>query len=303
MKYTQVRSFHYVALTGSVTAAAKLLNVSQPTVTEQVRDLEATYKVELFNRAKRKARLTAVGRSLFEITQRLFGVAAEAETFLRVAQDHGAGHLRISSVMPFFIVEVLTAFREHYPQVKVSVTAGNSAATLKSLLSYQADIGIISDHDPDPRLYTRIHNSHSIVAIVSSDHPWASRSSIRLAEIEGQPMVLREMGSNTRRIFEAALANIGITPNVVMEIEGGEAVREAIAAKHGIGVYGALSLPMDHRIKALPFEDADMRLNRYLGCLHERKEEFLVKAFFEAATRQASTVTGMAAAPVASPQT
>ncbi len=286
MKYTQLRSFHYVAQAGSFTAAANALNVSQPTLTEQVRELEQTYKVELFNRHKRKIRLTAIGRSLFEITQRLFGIIGETEAFLTAAHDNGAGQLRISSVMPFFIVEVLSAFRTRYPQVKIAVSAGNSAQTLESLLAYRSDIGVLSDHDPDPRLYTRIHNSHSVVAIVSPDHPWAERPNIRLADLDGQPMVLREVGSNTRRIFETTMANAGITANVIMEIEGGEAVREAVAAGHGIGVYGQLSLPRDGRIKALAFADADMRVNRYLACLNERREEFLVKAFFAAAGQE-----------------
>lgn len=285
MKYTQLRSFHYVAHTGSFTAAAKALNVSQPTVTEQVRDLEATFKIELFIRYKRKVHLTSVGRSLYEITQRLFGIVGETEAFLKAAHDHGAGHLRISSVMPFFILEALNVFREHLPQVKISVSAGNSADILKSLLAYDADVGILSDHDPDPRLYTEIHDSHSIVAIVSTDHPWASRKSIRTTDLEDQPMVWREVGSNTRRILEATLATDGITPKVVMEIEGGGAVLEAIAAGHGIGVYGSLALPMDHRLKVLTFKNADMRINRYLACLRERREESLVKIFFETAMR------------------
>lgn len=283
MKYTQLRSFHHVAQTGSFTAAAKALNISQPTVTEQVRDLEATYKVELFIRYKRKVHLTAVGRSLFEITLRLFGVVGETEAFLKAAHDHGAGHLRISSVMPFFILRALNVFRDQHPMVKLSVSAGNSADILRSLLTYDADVGILSDHDPDPRLYTRVHNSHSIVAIVSPGHPWAARTTIRTKDLEGQQMVIREFGSNTRRIFEATLAEKGVTPKVMMEIEGGPSVLEAVAAGHGIGVYGLLSLPEGHRLKVLHFEDADMMLNRYLACLRERREESLVRAFFDAA--------------------
>ena len=88
MKYTQMRSFHAVAKAGSFTDAARDLNVSQPTVTEQVRELEATYGIEVFNRARRKVKLTTTGRSLFEITQRLFGVVGETETFLCAAGDY-----------------------------------------------------------------------------------------------------------------------------------------------------------------------------------------------------------------------
>ena len=140
MKYTQVRSFHAVAKSGSFTGAAKDLNVSQPTISEQVKELESTYGIELFNRAQRKANLTAAGRSLFEITQRLFGVVREIDAFLKAARDYGAGHLRVSSVLPFFIIDIVTAFHEHYPKVKISVSAGNSAAALKEVIRQSRSI-------------------------------------------------------------------------------------------------------------------------------------------------------------------
>ena len=283
MKYTQLRSFHAVAKVGSFTGAAKELNVSQPTISEQVRMLEATYGIEVFNRAQRNINLTTTGRSLFEITQRLFGVVGEAETFLRAAGDYGAGHLRVSSVLPFFIVDMITKFRELHPKVKISVTSGNSAATLKSLLAYESDVGVLADHDSDRRLHTCIYDSHTIVAIVSRDHPWADRERIYLSDLAGHPMVLREVGSNTRRAFEAAAALVGMTPDVIMEIESGEAVREAVAKGHGIGVYGELALPYDPRLKVLRFVDVDMRINRFLACLQERRNELLVDAFFKVA--------------------
>ncbi len=283
MKYTQLRSFHAVARDGSFTRAARNLNVSQPTVTEQVRELEATYAIELFNRTQRQVRLTTVGRSLYEITQRFFGIVDETDEFLRAAADYGAGHLRVSSVLPFFIVGILTAFRQQHPQVKVSVAAGNSATTRKSLLAYETDVGILADHDPDHRLFTHIHDSHALVAIVSRRHPWAQRSGISLGDLDGQPMVLREVGSNTRRAFETAAAGAGVSPTMVLEIESGEAIREAVAEGHGIGVYGERSLPIDPRLKVLPFTDVNVRLNRYLACLKERRNEHLVAAFFRVA--------------------
>lgn len=283
MKYTQVRSFHAVAKSGSFTGAAKDLNVSQPTITEQVKELEATYGIEVFNRAHRKATLTATGRSLFEITQRLFGVVGETETFLKAAGDFSAGHLRISSVLPFFIIDMVTAFHEHYPNVKITVSSGNSATILKNLLTYESDVGVLSDHQPDHRLYTRIHDTHVIVAIVNRDHRWAERKSIHLRELHEQPMVLREFGSNTRRAFEAAAIAAGVTPNVIMDIESGEAVREAVAKGHGIGIFGELALPSDPRLKVLRFSDVEMKVNRYLACLRERRHELLVEAFFNVA--------------------
>ncbi len=199
---------------------------------------------------------------------------------MRAARDFEAGHLRVSSVLPFFIIDMVTAFREQYPKVKISVSSGNSTTTLTSLLAYESDAGILADHQPDQRLFTHRYDSHHVVAIISCQRPWADRNSIHLAELHGQPMVLREVGSNTRRAFEAATASAGVTPDVIMEIESGEAVREAVAKGHGLGIYGELSLPVDPRLQVLRFIDAEMQINRYLACLKERRNELLVEAFF-----------------------
>src|SRR3546814_16155287 len=77
MLYTQLRSFHAVAREGSVTAAARAINVSQPTITTQVRELEAHYGVALFHRRGRRLELTQLGRDLLLTTQRFFGVRSE----------------------------------------------------------------------------------------------------------------------------------------------------------------------------------------------------------------------------------
>ena len=162
-------------------------------------------------------------------------------------------------------------------------SSGNSTATLKSLLAYESDVGVLSDHDPDHRLFTRVNDSHVIVAVISRDHPWAERDRIPLADLHGQPMIMREVGSNTRRAFEAEAIAAGIAPDVILEIESGEAVREAVAKGHGIGVFGELALPSDPRLKVLRFSDVEIKVNRYLACLRERRNEFLVEAFFNVA--------------------
>ena len=142
---------------------------------------------------------------------------------------------------------------------------------------------MLSDHNPDHRLFTRVNDSHVIVAVISRNHPWAGRDKIHLADLHGQPMVMREVGSNTRRAFEAEAIAAGIAPDVILEIESGEAVREAVAKGHGIGVFGELALPSDPRLKVLRFSDVEIKVNRYLACLRERRNEFLVEAFFNVA--------------------
>src|SRR5690606_9259551 len=118
MSPTQMRSFHAVAKTGSFTAAAEMLNVSQPTVTTQVSTLEQTYQVELFYRHGRGVHLTETGRMLYAVTQLATANIEEAIELLREARGLRAGRLRVAAIGPGQAVKILSAFHRNYPKVE-----------------------------------------------------------------------------------------------------------------------------------------------------------------------------------------
>ena len=101
MSPTQARAFHAVATAGSITAAAKVLNVSQPTITTQVRELETLYGVELFHRHPNGVTLTNVARELLVIIRRMQANQQDAIQYLQTVQDMRIGHLRIGSYGPY----------------------------------------------------------------------------------------------------------------------------------------------------------------------------------------------------------
>ena len=90
MNSAQLRAFHSVAAQGSFTAAARALNVTQPTLSSQVKALEESYGIRLFHRVGRGVTLTELGNRLFEVTQRLYNLEEEAEEILSAACDHRA---------------------------------------------------------------------------------------------------------------------------------------------------------------------------------------------------------------------
>ncbi|HEY4164795.1 MAG TPA: LysR family transcriptional regulator, partial [Dongiaceae bacterium] len=98
---SQLRAFHAVATEGSFTKAAANLNVTQPTLSGQVRALEERYGVHLFDRRRRKIEVTDIGRQLLEITWRLFNLEIEAEQVLTAAKGLKRGHLRIGADAPY----------------------------------------------------------------------------------------------------------------------------------------------------------------------------------------------------------
>lgn len=283
MQFTQYRSFHAVARASSFTAAARELNLSQPTITAQVRSLETAHNIELFHRIGRRVELTEVGKALYAVTQRLFSVAGEADELLDAAEALESGHLRVTAVGPYFVMRILSAFRRAYPGVTSAVTIMNSTQARNALLEFEADIAILAQPEADPKLYGILIGSHPLVVVVASTHPWASRKSVRIAEFQDQPMVMREVGSNTRRIFETAAAKAGVAPRIVIEVNSRDAIREAIAEGIGIGIVGEQAFVPDVRLKALRLADTNIRMPRYIACLDERKDVRLVKAFFDIA--------------------
>ena len=281
VSYTQIRSFHAVASTGGFTAASKVLHVGQPTITGQVRALEDFYGVELFYRRGRRVELTATGRELYAVTQRMEILEKEAQEILQSAGGFKSGHLRIGAVGPFHVTEMLAVFHERYPDLEITVTVRNSQEILESLLSFKVDVAVLSQTEEDPRLLAVPFCQEPLVVFVHSGHPWASRETLRIEELEDQDVILREPGSTTRRAFEKALKQTGVTIRPVMEIGSREAVWMAVAKGLGIGVVSNLEFMPHPDLRKLSFENADVHTHAHVVCLRERRDSRMINEFFQ----------------------
>lgn len=279
MRHTQLRSFHAVARDGSFTAAAKVLGVSQPTVTIQVKALEQEFGVELFARRGRRIELTEIGRGLLDITRRLSADEKEAADYLNETRELRTGHLRVGAVGPYHVTDMLAAFNARHPELYVSVTVGNSRQTLADLLDYRTDVAVLAHVDPNPRLEAIPYRRHRVVVMCPSTHPFARKRSIRLREMERERLIVREAGSTTRRAFEAALDKQDVRPRVAMEIGSRESIREAVAKGIGLGVVSEAEYIPDPRIRALPVSDAEIYTYAHVVYLKERQNARLVRAF------------------------
>jgi len=281
MNFAQLRAFHAIAECGSVTRAAERLGVSQPAVTVQLKALEDAHGVELFHRVNRRLVLSDLGRELLEIARRSFAAIDEAQTLLAESGGLDRGTLTVGADGPYHVIAHLAAFRERFPKIAVTLLIGNSDDMLESLLAFRTDVAVLARHVDDSRLTFRHVARHRLVVFVPRDHPWGRRRALKLADLDGVDMILREEGSTTRRVFEAALAERGIEPRVVMEIESREAVREAVAAGLGIGVVNEAEFGHDARLVALPLRDGAITTDEYVACRADRSERRLVRAFLD----------------------
>jgi aminoethylphosphonate catabolism LysR family transcriptional regulator len=279
MRLTQLRSFHAVARAGGFTGGARLLHITQPTVTSQVRFLEETYGCELFYRRGHRVTLTPLGEQLFEIAQKIFALESETVHLLEDSGELRSGHLRVGAVGPFHVTEMLARFNQRFPGMQVSVRVGNSETVLEALVDYQTDVAVLAQFNDDPRFQSVPYSRHPIVVFVHRAHRFATRKSIRIRELEGEGMILREVGSTTRKALDDALRKAGVTPRVVMEIGSREAIREAVIMGVGIGAVSEIEYIPDPEIRMVRVSDAEMHTHAHVVCLEERREARLVRAF------------------------
>jgi aminoethylphosphonate catabolism LysR family transcriptional regulator len=281
MNHSQLRAFHAVASEGSFTKAAGALHVTQPTLSGQVKTLEETYGVRLFDRRGRRVSPTALGQELLVLTRRLFSLEAETEHLLSAAQGLRKGHLRVGADAPYHVTAALSAFTQRYPGIQISLTVGNSAELAHDLLEHKLDVAVLANVTGDSRFFAKPLRHDRLVAFVAKTHLWARRRRIDLADLSEQRLVLREQGSATRQIFETAMARRGLPRGEVLDMNSREAVRETVAAGLGVGVVSAGEFSKDSRLAILELTGGDMAMTEYVVCLAERQDLRLVRSFLD----------------------
>lgn len=281
INHAHLRAFHAVATHGSFTRAAASLHVTQPTISDQIKALEGRYRVRLFERHSRRIEITALGKALLEITRRQFAAEVEAEQLLRSARELVHGRLRVAAGAPHLVVPLLGAFKRRHPGIEFTLHFGNTAAVLSSLFAATSDLAVLPDIGGDPRLHAVPIRRDRLAAFVGPDHPWTRRSSVRLSDIAGQPLVLRESGSKTRALFESVMRDAGLSLGEQLEIGSREGVLEAVAAGLGVGIVFRTELGHDSRLHALSIRHPGIEVTEFAACLPGSRESPAVKTFME----------------------
>ena len=243
MLYTQVRAFDAVARAGSFLAAAEVLGVSQPALSIQVRALEDAYEVKLFHRHGRTVRLTTAGKELLELSRRFMSLEGQIAETLSASKGLGRGRLKLAFDGPHITMPLLSRFHGLHPEIEVSVSMGNSRFVRQQLIERHVDLAVLPGVGEDSKIHAIAIKHHAPVVIVGPRHRWRNRVELDVHEIAREPMVARESGSNTQRLVDEGLRELGLTPRIVLRLGSREAAMEAVAAglgnQHRMGDGGA----------------------------------------------------------------
>jgi DNA-binding transcriptional LysR family regulator len=236
MTLEQLRIFVAVAEKQHVTQAAGELNLTQSATSAAIAALESRYDIKLFDRIGRGVVLTQTGRD-FLIEAR--AVLARAKAAGQVLDDLAGlkrGSLTIAAsqtVGNYWLPGRICAFHAAHPGIDLHLTIANTEQVARAVLQGSADLGFVEGDINDAQLAARRIDGDSLIVVVGAKHPWVSRAKISPKDLPTTSWVLRERGSGTRSMFEAALRQSGIKLSdlrIALELPSNEAVRTAVEA-------------------------------------------------------------------------
>jgi len=244
----QLRAFVEVIRSGSFTAAAKALNLSQPAVTHQVQELERRFKVALINRIGKRAFPTQAGESLIEHARHLLEESTRTLVTMRQFDDGWLGRVRIGTsmtVLMYVLPSLLGQLKTKHPKLELTLKAGMTATTLQMLKTNSLDIGLCALPIEDPAFHTVPLFEDELYAIFPAGQRIVSKK-VTPAFVSQFPLILGSEPAALRRTVTNWFALAGSMPTPIMEFDNVEAIKSMVAAGLGASIVPSLSLGASH---------------------------------------------------------
>ncbi|MFK8909235.1 LysR family transcriptional regulator [Streptomyces sp. YS-3] len=255
-----------VARHGSLGRAARDLGITQPAASSRIRSMERHLGVALVDRSPRGSRLTAEGALVTDWARRVVEAAEAFDAGAQALRGRRDSRLRVAASMTiaeYLLPGWLIALRGGRPGTAVSLLAGNSAFVAERLLSDEADLGFVEGLAVPAGLDGAVIGHDRLVVVTAPAHPWARRRApLGAAELAATPLILREEGSGTRQVLDAALADLGGVARPLLELASTTAVKAAVVSGAGPSVLSELALGEElaaRRLVRIPLEGLRLR--------------------------------------------
>lgn len=235
MTIRNLEIFTKVAEMGSMSAAAKSLYITQPSVSLAIAEIEKEYDVKLFDRVGNRLCLTPTGQQLLVYTVSIIQQYKTMELFLK-DESHNAG-IRVgatATVGHYIIAPIIEQLKKEMPGIKCEVTVASTGIIEDRLLKSELDIGFVEGDITEPTLVVKPVMEDELTVICSNRHQFYGRRTVQLQELEGESFILRETGSGTRTKVESILRENHIAYLPEWNCYSFEAIKEAIM--HNLGI-------------------------------------------------------------------
>ena len=286
MNIEQITAFHKVASTGSFTRAARELFVTQPAVSQEIKALEASLGIKLFDRSGKNVRMTAEGEVLLSYVHRLFALHEEMESLFGRSKNLQHGQIKLGSTAlmgTYFLPKIIGRFNRRYPGIEIDLQMGNSDQVMHLVLEGMVDLGFSGMTTNHARLESILIHQERMIMVASPRHPLSARK-ISLDDISETPFIWREKGTQTRKLIEKWFLRQlrGHYPRKSIELQNMEAAKRMVEEGYGITVVPEAAVKREISagwLKPLQVEGLNVLNSYYLVFLKSRKLTSAAEAF------------------------
>lgn len=285
MNIRHLKIFITVADCGKMSVAAEKLYISQPSVSQAIKEIEDYYGVKLFERLSKKLYITENGRLLLKYARHIVQSFDEMEAHLKNTGENIS--LRIGATVTVgtkLLSDIISRFEKNYKDVDTKITINNTNVIENLILNSDLDIGIVEGYVDNKDIIKKPIYKDNMVLVAGKNHKFYNRNSITIEELNGEDMIFREPASGSRQIFDNVLHDNNIEVNVKWNSTNTESIKEGIINGHGAGVLSTLMIQEEVKNGTLHIIDIDkVNISRDI-CVIYHKNKFIsdhLKSFMD----------------------
>lgn len=267
----QLRSIQAIEKAGKISIAARNLGLTAPAVTLQLKQVEDSNDVLLFERSTEGMRITTAGKAFLEAAGEIIEVLRQLEDKIGAIKGGKSGRIRLGivSTAKYFAPYMVAAFAKTHPDVEVIMTVGNREQLVELVHSHEADIFIMGRPPKGINVTSFIFGDHPFVVIAPPEHELARTKDISKERIAEETFLVREKGSGTRVSLEIYLGEIpGKLDSLGIEMDSNETIKQSVMAGMGVGFISAHTIAQEVESGRLVILDVEgMPIKRQWFCV------------------------------------
>lgn len=281
--------FSIVVQTGSFSAAAERLLLTQPAVSQHIQDLESSLGTRLFDRGRRGVTLTPAGETLHDYSRSILRLLAEAEAAVTDVSQLAEGQMTVAAtpgISVYYLPDWIQAFRAGYPNLTVHSRTDITPEIVAALWAGKIDVGLVEGElDNSPAAegigVVELENVEQLV-VVGPSHPWWGRQSLVCADLDGQTFVMRQRNSQTRLWLDSRFQAAGTAIHIAAEFDNVESIKRAVVKGMGISILPGYAIAAEVEagsLAAIPVTDKPLQRTLKLLWNEENRLTPVCRAF------------------------
>lgn len=267
----EIRAFNATFQTGSFTRAAKLLSVSQPAITAQIRKLESRFSEPLLERFSKGVRVTDLGKQLYQITLQYHDLATAIEALSNPKISPGKMTLKVANASSIVFMPLIAEFSRRFPLVTVKIKSISTPECRELVLNRAVDIGLFPLMDEHCDLSHFAFSSHRLVAILHPEHSLAGKSALSVKQLAAEALIVYKPEACTQKLLESVFARHQLSVCSHVVVDSRLDMSEAVC--HGLGIGFALEQDIrpDPRLVVLPIIEATDKVIEHVVWIKNRR--------------------------------